>query len=111
VWQNEVYRGSGGGSWMGAWSRPDAHTVQYRLYREVRGQVLTDGILYQFEVRPMTMWAKAPSDWYRGFEPPVASVLAARQRQLERFEGQGIHIACRTVSKYHIADGAAAGSG
>ena len=35
---------------MGAWSRPDAHTVQYRLYCERAGQVFTDGVLHQFEV-------------------------------------------------------------
>jgi hypothetical protein len=50
VWEDEVYQGSGGGSGMGAWSRPDAHTVQYRLYCQVRGQVFTDGVLHQFEV-------------------------------------------------------------
>jgi len=51
VWDGDVYQGSGGGSGMGVWSRPDAHTVQYRLYCELNGQVLTDGILHQFEVR------------------------------------------------------------
>jgi hypothetical protein len=50
VWQDDVYQGSGGGSGMGAWSRPDAHTVQYRLYCESAGQVFTDGVLHQFEV-------------------------------------------------------------
>jgi hypothetical protein len=45
VWGDEVYQGSGGGSGMGVWSRPDAHTVQYRLYCQVRGQVFTDGVL------------------------------------------------------------------
>jgi hypothetical protein len=50
VWEDEVYQGSGGGSGMGVWSRPDAHTVQYRLYCQVRGQVFTDGVLHQFEV-------------------------------------------------------------
>jgi hypothetical protein len=50
VWEDEVYQGSGGGSGMGVWSRPDAHTVQYRLYCRVRGQVFTDGVLHQFEV-------------------------------------------------------------
>jgi hypothetical protein len=50
VWEDEVYQGSGGGSGMGVWSRPDAHTVQYRLYCQVRGQVYTDGVLHQFEV-------------------------------------------------------------
>jgi len=32
------------------WSRPDAHTVQYRLYCRVRGQVFTDGVLHQLAV-------------------------------------------------------------
>jgi hypothetical protein len=50
VWEDEVYQGSGGGSGMGAWSRPDAHTVQYRLYCQVGRQVFTDGVLHQFEV-------------------------------------------------------------
>jgi len=50
VWEDEVYQGSGGGSGIGVWSRPDAHTVQYRLYCQVRGQVFTDGVLHQFEV-------------------------------------------------------------
>ena len=50
MWEDEVYQGSGGGSGIGVWSRPDAHTVQYRLYCQVRGQVFTDGVLHQFEV-------------------------------------------------------------
>jgi len=50
VWEDEVYQGSGGGSGMGVWSRPDAHTVQYRLYCQLRGRVFTDGVLHQFEV-------------------------------------------------------------
>jgi hypothetical protein len=50
VWEDEVYQGSGGGSGMGEWSRPDAHTVQYRLYCQVRGQLFTDGVLHQFDV-------------------------------------------------------------
>jgi hypothetical protein len=50
VWEDEVYEGSGGGSGMGMWSRPDAHAVQYRLYCKVRGQVFTDGVLHQFEL-------------------------------------------------------------
>ncbi len=32
------------------WSRPDVHTVQYRLYCQVRRQVFPDGVLHQFEV-------------------------------------------------------------
>ena len=50
VWEDEVYQGSGGGSGLGVWFRPDAHTVQYRLYCQMRGQVFTDGVLHQFEV-------------------------------------------------------------
>jgi YihY family inner membrane protein len=38
------------GSGMGVWSRPDAHTIQYRLYCQVRGQIFTDGVLHQFDV-------------------------------------------------------------
>jgi hypothetical protein len=36
AWEDEVYQGSGGGSGMGVWSRPDAHMVQYRLYCQHR---------------------------------------------------------------------------
>ena len=50
VWHDEVYQGSGGGSGMGAWSRPNAHAVQYRLYSRRDGQVFTDGVLHQFDV-------------------------------------------------------------
>lgn len=52
VWQDEIYQGSGGGSGMGVWSRPNAQTIQYRLYSSVDGQVFTDGVLHQFEVPP-----------------------------------------------------------
>ena len=45
-----VYHGSGGGSGMGAWSRPDARKLQYRLYYEVSDQVFTDGLLHQHEI-------------------------------------------------------------
>jgi hypothetical protein len=45
-----VYHGSGGGSGMGAWIRPDARKLQYQLYYEVSGQVFTDGLLHQHEV-------------------------------------------------------------
>lgn len=45
-----VYHGSGGGSGMGAWFRPDARKLQYRLYYEVNGQVFTDGLLHQYEI-------------------------------------------------------------
>jgi hypothetical protein len=50
VWDGDVYQGSGGGSGMGVWSRPDAHTVQYRLYSEVDGNLYTDGVLHEFDV-------------------------------------------------------------
>ncbi len=57
VWEDDVYQGSGGGSGMGMWSRPDAHTIQYRLYCQARrpdskgqGQLFTDGILHEFEL-------------------------------------------------------------
>ena len=50
MWEDEVYQGSGGGSGSGVWFRPDAHTVQYRLYCQVRGRRFTDGVLHQFEV-------------------------------------------------------------
>jgi len=45
-----VYHGSGGGSGMGAWFRPDARKLQYRLYYEVSGRVFTDGLLHQHEI-------------------------------------------------------------
>ena len=57
VWEDDVYQGSGGGSGIGAWSRPDAHTIQYRLYCqphqpgvETPRQVFTDGVLHEFEL-------------------------------------------------------------
>jgi hypothetical protein len=56
-WADDVYEGSGGGSGMGVWSRPDAHTIQYRLYCkakrpvfEAQAPVFTDGVLHEFEV-------------------------------------------------------------
>ena len=58
-WDDDVYQGSGGGSGMGVWLRPDAHTVQYRLYCRAAAtppgtdepeQIFTDGVLHQFEV-------------------------------------------------------------
>jgi hypothetical protein len=45
-----VYHGSGGGSGMGAWFRPDARKLQYRLYYEVSDQVFADGLLHQHEI-------------------------------------------------------------
>jgi hypothetical protein len=50
VWDADVYQGSGGGSGAGVWFRPDAHTVQYRLYCQVGDTLYTDGVLHQFEV-------------------------------------------------------------
>ncbi|MBV9577549.1 MAG: hypothetical protein JO057_03045 [Chloroflexi bacterium] len=50
IWQGSVYQGSGGGSGVGVWSRPDAHTVQYRVYCQIGTEVYTDGVLHQFEV-------------------------------------------------------------
>ena len=57
VWEDEIYQGSGGGSGMGVWSRPDAHTIQYRLYcqphksvPQTQAQFFTDGVLHEFEV-------------------------------------------------------------
>ena len=48
---------TGGGSGIGVWSRPDAHTIQYRLYCkakrpvfEAQAPVFTDGVLHEFEV-------------------------------------------------------------
>ena len=49
-WQDEIYGGSGGGSGMGVWFRPDAQLVQYRLYAAVGDRLFTDGVLHQFEV-------------------------------------------------------------
>lgn len=57
VWEDDVYQGSGGGSGIGVWSRPDAQTIQYRLYCkaqrpvfEAQGPVFTDGVLHEFEL-------------------------------------------------------------
>jgi len=63
VWDAEVYPGSGGASGMGVWPRPDAHTIQYRLYCEVEGQVFTDGVLHQFEVPADTDVRPIPGGW------------------------------------------------
>lgn len=63
LWNAEVYSGSGGASGMGVWSRPDAHTVQYRLYCRVADQVFTDGVLHQFEVAADTDVRRIPGGW------------------------------------------------
>ena len=56
-WHDDVYKGSGGGSGVGVWRRPDAHTIQYRLYCRVQASeaesddvIFTDGVLHEFEV-------------------------------------------------------------
>jgi hypothetical protein len=63
IWDAEVYPGSGGGSGMGAWFRPDAHTIHYRLYCEINGQVFTDGVLHQFDVPADTDVRPVPGGW------------------------------------------------
>ena len=57
VWEDVIYQGSGGGSGMGVWWRPDTHMVQYRLYCqaqrsvfETQAQVFTDAVLHEFEL-------------------------------------------------------------
>jgi hypothetical protein len=59
----EVYPGSGGGSGMGVWSRPDAHTIQYRLYCRIDDRVFTDGVLHQFDVPADTEVRPVPGGW------------------------------------------------
>jgi len=57
VWEDVIYQGSGGGSGMGVWTRPDTHIVQYRLYcqsqrtvYETQTRIFTDAILHEFEL-------------------------------------------------------------
>jgi len=57
LWEDDIYQGSGGGSGIGVWTKPDAHLLQYRLYCRVQrpvfeivGPILTDGVLHEFEV-------------------------------------------------------------
>jgi hypothetical protein len=57
VWENVIYQGTGGGSGMGVWTRPDTHIVQYRVYcqprrtvYETQASVFTDAILHEFEL-------------------------------------------------------------
>jgi len=57
VWEDVIYQGSGGGSGMGVWTRPDTHIVQYRVYcqprrsvYETQAPVYTDAILHEFEL-------------------------------------------------------------
>jgi Family of unknown function (DUF6209) len=63
TWSASVYQGSGGGSGTGVWSRPDAHSVQYRLYCQVGEQVFTDGVLHQFDVPPDAEVRPIPGSW------------------------------------------------
>jgi hypothetical protein len=63
TWSASVYQGSGGASGAGVWSRPDAHSVQYRLYCQVGDQVFTDGVLHQFDVRPDAEVRPIPGSW------------------------------------------------
>ena len=63
TWKTEVYQGSGGGSGLGVWSRPDAHTVQYRLYCETSEGVFTDGVMHEFDVPPDAEVRPIPGGW------------------------------------------------
>jgi hypothetical protein len=63
LWDAEVYPGSGGASGMGVWSRPDAHTINYRLYCKFGDQLFTDGVLHQFEVPADTEVRPIPGGW------------------------------------------------
>jgi hypothetical protein len=51
-WQATVYQGSGGGSGVGVWWQPDAHTLQYRVYWKLDDDVFTDGVLHELEIAP-----------------------------------------------------------
>jgi DNA-binding response OmpR family regulator len=63
LWDAEVYPGSGGASGMGVSSRPDAHTINYRLYCQIGDQVFSDGELHQFEVPADTEVRPVPGGW------------------------------------------------
>ncbi len=63
AWSAEIYQGSGGGSGLGVWSRPDAHLVQYRLYCQIGEEVLTDGVLHEFDVPPDAEVRPIPGGW------------------------------------------------
>jgi hypothetical protein len=63
IWDADVYQGSGGGSGAGVWFRPDAHTVQYRLYAQVGNKLYTDGVLHQFEVPADTEVRPTGTTW------------------------------------------------
>jgi hypothetical protein len=53
VFDQRVVKGSGGlpGS---VWPRPDARLLEFRLYYEAGGNLITDGYLHQSEVQPDT---------------------------------------------------------
>jgi hypothetical protein len=63
LWDAEIYPGSGGASGMGVWSRPDAHTVNYRLYAQIGDQLFSDGVLHQFDVPADTEVRPVPGGW------------------------------------------------
>jgi hypothetical protein len=63
AWSAEIYQGSGGGSGLGVWSRPDAHLLQYRLYCQIGEEVFTDGVLHEFEVPPDAEVRPIPGGW------------------------------------------------
>jgi len=63
TWSANVYQGSGGGSGAGVWSRPDAHSVQYRLYCRMEASTFTDGVLHQFDVLPDAAVRPVPGGW------------------------------------------------
>ena len=62
-WDAEVYSGSGGASGMGVWARPDAHTIQYRLYCQIEHDVFTNGVLHQFDVPADREVKPIPGGW------------------------------------------------
>ena len=51
AFEGSVYRGTGA-SPGSVWLAPDAHKLQFRVYYEVDGTVVTDGLLRQHEVPP-----------------------------------------------------------
>jgi hypothetical protein len=62
-WDAEVYQGSGGASGMGVWARPDAHTIQYRVYSRIDDHVYTNGVLHQFDLPADTEVRPTPGGW------------------------------------------------
>jgi len=63
TWSATVYQGSGGGSGAGVWSRPDVHSVQYRLYCRTRDRLFSDGVLHQFDLPPDAEVRPIPGSW------------------------------------------------